>query len=188
MVDKSARLLGIVALALLVVALAFLAADHIENNAAAQRMVEQFGVLGIFVLALVGGFNVVIPVHAASFTPVFLAAGISMPVVIIVLALGTTCADLCSYFIGKWSKRVTETKYPAFQEKIETFAARHRKLLIPGVFLYSALVPFPNEVVLIPLGLTGFGLWKVIVPLILGTVVNQTIFAFGFASVFEVLF
>lgn len=182
------RLFILGAITLSLVLLAFYAASYIENSEAAQRLIETYGVLGIFALAFISGLNLVVPIHAATFTPIFTAAGFGLPLVILILVLGTTLADLLSYGLGRWGRRATNDGMTKVREKVDVFARDHRKLIIPGVFLYAAFVPFPNEAILIPLGLMGFRLWAIFVPLILGTVINQTLFALGFSSAFELLF
>ena len=48
------------------------------------------------------------------------------------------------------------------------------KLIVPVIFLYAAFAPFPNEALLVPLGLAGIRFSTIIVPLILGNLINQS--------------
>jgi membrane protein DedA with SNARE-associated domain len=104
------------------------------------------------------------------------------------LAIGTTCADLISYVLGHFGKTSVQTKYPEIHRKIDYFLHNKQKWVLPGIFIYSAFIPFPNELVMLPLGLMGYKLRKVIVPLLIGTAVNTTIFTLGFSSVFNLFF
>lgn len=182
------RLFFLGAAILAIILLAFYAADHVANSAAAQDLVEQFGILGIFVIAFISGLNLVVPIHAAAFTPIFSAAGFGLPTIVAVLVVGTTAADLLSYALGRWGRRTEGAHMDAIKVKIDAFAKRHRRFILPGIFFYAALVPFPNEAILIPLGLMGFRFIFIITPLILGTLLNQTLFALGFSSAFDLLF
>lgn len=179
-------LLGVLALAF--VGLVFWWTQLVSQDAALRSLIEQFGVLGIFLLALLSGFNVLVPVHVATFTPLLITAGFSLPVIITTYVLGTTAADLIGYFLGRLGKTSVETRYQSAHIKVANFIRYRRAWVMPGVFLYSAFAPLPNEVLLIPLGLIGFELRKFIIPLILGTILHHTIFALGSVHIFELIF
>ena len=185
---KAAKHILILGLAIAAICGAFILANHISDNKAAQELVARFGYFGIVAIAIVGGLNIIVPIHAATFTPIFVSAGFSMPSIIICLAVGTTLADLAGYAIGRYGRNVTESPFPKIEAKVRHFVEHRPKLFYPGVFLYSAFIPFPNEAILLPLGLFGIKLWKILIPFILGTIIHQTIFAYGFNSVFELLF
>jgi len=185
---RSLTYLTVVIVFLVVTLLAFSAADLVSERADLQALVQQFGFGGIVFLALVGGLNLFVPVPAATFTPVFMEAGFSMLLIITGLVIGTTIADTVGYLIGRLGGRRTRYTYPHIHERLVRFSERWHVFLIPGVFLYAAIVPFPNEAILLPLGLMGFRFIVLVVPLILGTLVNQTALAFGFSNVFTFLF
>lgn len=175
-------------IALVFLAVIFWGTQELSNNDALLALVERFGVFGIFLVSLITNINLLIPIHAASFTPLFLASGFTFPVIVIMLVVGTTCADLLAYILGRLGKTSTAKRFPDIHKKCCEFVKHKRKWVLPGIFLYSAFVPFPNEVAMLPLGLMGFDLRKIILPLVLGTIVNQTIFALGFTTVFGLVF
>ena len=147
---RHGHILLLALLALAVIFFAFLAADAISQNDSAKEIVEQFGVLGIIVISFIAGLNLFVPVHAATFTPIFLEVGFPIVIIISAMVVGTTVADLLSYFLGRWGKNRTHTKYQKFFDWLYTFKENHYKLILPGIFVYSALVPLPNEIILIP--------------------------------------
>lgn len=153
-----------------------------------EASIAQFGVLGMVLVGIIAGFNVFIPIHAATLTPAFLAAGFSMHSIVLSLAVGTTIADLIAFMLGVWGKSITADTYPRFLDRLHTFGTTHARFAPLGILLYAAFVPFPNEVILIPLGLMGFSYTKILLPLIVGNILNQALFAFGFAELFKVLF
>lgn len=163
-------------------------ADYVANNDMAQNLVGQFGYLGILIIAIVSGINVLLPVPAAAFVPVFIAAGLWLPLVIIALVVGTTIADLIGFFIGRWSKDFVEEHYPRSYKRIQVLDERHHSLVLPMVFLYAAFIPFPNEAILIPIALIGFRFQTLLIPLVLGNLVNQTALAFGATNIFTLVF
>lgn len=180
--------LVIALVALLVVGLAFYAADYVSNNGAAQEVVNRFGLVGIIIVAFISGLNIIVPIHAAAFAPVFIEAGYSFLTIIFAFSIGTLTADLLAYALGTWGRHTAETKNPRFHAKLIAFNEKHSKLIFPGVLLYAALVPLPNEVLLIPLGLIGFRLYFLLPPLVVGTIFNHSLFTFGAVNIFEILF
>lgn len=179
-------LLGILITALWVAALFM--ANYVATNAMAQNLAHQFGYLGILVIAIVAGLNVLVPVPAAAFVPIFTAADLNIWLIIAVLVIGTTIADLLGYFVGRWSKEFVEEHYPKTFKRMKILDERNHNLVLPMVFIYAALLPFPNEAIIIPLALIGFKWRTFLAPLILGNIVNQTALAFGATNIFILLF
>lgn len=163
-------------------------ANFVASNDVAQNLVADFGYIGVTVIAVVSGLNILVPIPAAAFVPIFTAAGLWMPLIILALVVGTTVADLIGYYFGKWSKSFVESHYPRTYTKIKVLDERHHNWILPTVFLYAALLPFPNEAIIIPLALLGFHFRAFIWPLVLGTIINQTALAYGSNNIFELLF
>jgi len=187
-IKHAIEFLALFALMVSIIMSAFYLAEYIGTNDATRVLVEKFGILGIIAVAFVGGLNLVVPVPAATFTPLFVAANFSMLTIISALVIGTLLADLLGYQIGKWGKRSTEVHFPKFHNWLVSLKKKHHHLILPGIFLYSAFIPLPNETILIPLGLMGYRYWTIALPLFLGTLVNQLLYAYGFVSIFDHLF
>ncbi len=175
----------IVALALLG---SFLLADYVQDNGAAQALVERFGYLGILIVSIITGLNLFVPVPAVTFTPIYASAGFPLPAIVATLVLGAIIADTIGYLIGIGGRHITKETHPALQQKMESLALLHHKLVLPFVFLFAALSPFPNEIILIPLAFIGIKFRALFVPLLLGTIVYQTLFTYGITSTFEYFF
>lgn len=164
------------------------ATKFLVHHTDSAQFIAQFGVLGVIAVGMIAGFNVFIPVHAATFTPAFLAAGFSMHTIILNLAIGTTIADSISFALGMWSRTIAAKKYASIVARLHTFGTTYKRWIPIGVLLYAACIPFPNEALLIPLGLMGFPFRVLIPSLIIGNILNQTLFAFGFVELFHALF
>lgn len=171
-----------------VCAASFLLADYVQDSQAAQELVDQFGYAGIFAIAVLTGLNTFVPIPTATFTPVFLSAGFPLWTIIVTFVLGTVLADAIGYLIGVGGRHVSELRYPTFQKRLARVARDHHRLILPGVFLLAAFAPMPNEIFIIPLAIAGVRFKKLLLPLLLGTIVHQTLFAFGFAELFRYLF
>lgn len=177
----------LIAFALVLVASLYLA-NFVANNDLAQNIVGQFGYLGILVIAIIAGVNVLLPIPAATFVPVFVAAGLWMPLIILALVVGTTIADYVGYFVGRWSREFAAATYPKTYARVLSLNERHHNLILPAVFFYAAAIPFPNEAIIIPLALVGLKFRTILIPLILGNLVNQTTLALGVSNIFELVF
>lgn len=175
-----------------ILALAFTAsllfADYVAGNESVQDVVERFGYLGMLIVTIISGLNLFVPIPAATFTPIYVAAGFPLPAIILVLIIGTTIADGIGYLIGLGGKHLAAMRYPHFQERLCSFAKQHHALVLPFVFLYAALSPLPNEIILIPLAFVGFRFRTLLLPLVLGTIIYQSAVAYGAASIFSLLF
>lgn len=180
--------LGIILIVALCLLGAFFLADYVQDSNAARALVERFGYFGVFIIALVIGLNLFLPIPAATFTPIYVSAGFPIPGVIIALVLGATIADAIGYLIGVGGRHITKHAHPALQEKMESFAHAHHALVLPCIFLFSAFSPFPNEIIVIPLAVMGIRFRAIFFPLLLGTIFYETFLAYGITSVFEYFF
>ena len=163
-------------------------ASYVRDNDTARQLVEHFGYLGILVTSIFAGINILVPIPAGTFTPIYVAAGFSLPLIIFTITVGTTIGDSIGYLIGVGGKHIAQKTHPTLQKKMRAFAHQHHHLVLPLVFLYSAFSPLPNEVILIPLAVIGIRYRTLLIPLFLGTVLYETLFAYGITSVFHYFF
>jgi membrane protein YqaA with SNARE-associated domain len=167
---------------------ALYAAQLLTENDAVVTLIERLGYLGVLITGIVAGLNTIVPIHAATFTPLFLEAGLSVPLIIATLAVGTLVADSLGYALGHVSKELVEDKYPKIFNFFTNLATNHSRWIIPVVFLYAAFFPFPNEAILIPLALAGVKLKRLLLPLIIGNIVHQTLAVYAVAEATTLLF
>jgi membrane protein DedA with SNARE-associated domain len=166
----------------------FYFANELQQNDQAREWVQSFGYLGVLAVAIVGGLNVLVPIPASVFTPIFTEAGFGFPAIISLLVIGTVIADLIGYTLGYFGRTVTSHKPPDIVIKIEDLIAKNPKLVIPVMTLWAAFAPLPNEILLIPLGLAGYRLTYLIPSLIVGNIIHQSIFVFGIDGMFNWIF
>jgi len=188
MVLRSLSIFGLAVLVAIVFTGALFIADHVANDQSVRMLVERYGYIGILFIAFLSGLNLFLPVPAATFAPIFAAAGYTLPTIVLLIVIGSTVADVISYALGAAGRSYAHKKWPqvvALLKKIET---RHKHLLLPFVFLYAALVPIPNEAILIPLALLGVHLRVLILPILLGAILHHSILVYGAQNVFELFF
>jgi membrane protein YqaA with SNARE-associated domain len=159
--------------------------QYVTNDDISQKLIREFGHVGILIISFIAGLNALVPVPAATFVPIFTAGGISLPVIIILLVIGTMAANIVSYAIGRYGGKITQSHYPDVQKKLLNAYTGKERWLPYFVFFFTALIPVPDEVFLIPLGVMGIKLKQIIIPLFLGTIFYQTLAAFGVYNVFK---
>lgn len=162
---------------------AVLFAGYIETNENVQALISSFGPLGILVVSFVGGLNLIVPVPATAFIPVFSAAGFSLSLIIFIIVIGTTIADLVAFYVGTVLKPQAEK----INSKVLKFLRKHcehnKRMMQAIVFIYAAIVPFPNEVLLLPLGTLGIKLRSLFLVFTLGNATHVTLLALGLTSI-----
>ena len=162
--------------------------EWLSTSPSAVALIEQFGYFGLVLLGTIGGLNFIIPIPPATFSALYSAAGLSTVGIILALAGGTLIADSIGFWFGTRAAVVIERKYAKIAAYAKKLAAKGSLFIIPFVALYAALVPFPNEAILIPLALTGIRFRFLIIPLLLGNILHQTILVIGVDTLVGLLF
>ncbi len=168
-----------------IVAIGFFAATYTISSPATQQYISAFGYIGAIGVAFVAGLNVFIPLPVATFTPLFVASGFHLPGLVLAFTAGTVLADYVGYVIGKFGRDTIANHHPRTVRTLEKIHQNHRPWILPVMFLYAAFAPLPNEALVIPLALLGIKWQHMILPLIFGNLINQTIYAYGIQNIFE---
>jgi membrane protein YqaA with SNARE-associated domain len=181
---KHRTILKIVILVLFfVVAIWF--ANQIKDNEAVKQLVQRFGYFGVLIIAFISGFNVVIPIPAISFLPIFTEAGMSTLGVVAIVSIGMTMGDGLGYLLGRYGREVVHpSTWPMWLQRAEAFLNRYKYGLPVFLFLYASLAPFPNELVVIPAAATKHAWWSILVPIFAGNLILNILIAFGITSLF----
>lgn len=171
-----------------VIALAFWAAQFAQENTAVQSFVSSYGYLAIFLASIISGFNLVVPIPAVSFLPLFLESGLNLWVILFTMTIGITLADIVAFLVGKSGRQIaTIKKHSKLFIKIDALRARYRSAPLFALFVFASIAPLPNEILVLPMGFMGYRLREIILPVLLGNGVFNTVTAFGIISLFQVL-
>lgn len=162
-------------------------AGYISSDEKAQELVASYGYFAVFLVSFISGFNFIVPVPAASFIPVFMAGGLNLTVVIIFLSIGAIFANVAGYYLGRAGNHYAKHKHPEWNKRVSDLVKKHSRLVPWCVLLLATFLPFPDEVYLIPLGIAGATFRQVIPPMIVGTVIYQTVTAIGVNHIFSLL-
>lgn len=142
------------------------------------------GYPGLFAVSVVSGFNVVWPVPVAWFYPFLIEAGFEPVPTLATIAVGMTGGDLLGYLIGNTTRNMSSYRLARFRARAEAWHARHRFLPLGLLFVYAAVVPLPNELLVIPMAYMRYSMAGVMAAVLFGNVIFNTLMAFGVSLIF----
>jgi membrane protein YqaA with SNARE-associated domain len=172
-----------------VFALAFWLGKLVSGNVEIQELVSRYGYAGMFLVSAISGFNLAVPIPAISFLPVFLESGLDFAVSILVISSGMTLADLVGFYLGRTGRKVWEESSPKINmaRKLERMREKHWLLPFVGVFFFAALVPFPNEILVIPLAFLGYRASYIFPAVLLGNISFNVLYSQGVLNLFKLI-
>jgi len=141
---------------------------------------QAMGYPGLFIVAAISGFNVLVPLPVAGFTPALTSAGYDPWMVILVFSLGMSVGDFAGYLLGLWGRHASGVKVPKFVHTLQQWSEEKPVLFMVSIFLYASFVPMPNEVFVIPLAFARVAWHRLLIPIAFGHVVLNTMIHLGF--------
>jgi len=137
-------------------------------------LVTNYGYLGAFFISIFGNFTIFFPVP---FTITIYAFGATLNPLILGIAcgLGSTIGEFSAYLVGLGGRRVIGERYEERLENAKRLLQRYGAAII---FLF-ALLPLPDDAILIPLGVLRYDLKKALIAAFLGKVAMCTIVAYA---------
>jgi membrane protein YqaA with SNARE-associated domain len=145
----------------------------------AERL-QAMGYPGLFIVAAISGFNVLVPLPVAGFTPALTSAGYDPWMVIVVFSLGMSVGDFAGYLLGLWGRHASGVKVPPFVQTLQRWSEEKPALFMLAIFLYASFVPMPNEVFVIPLAFARVAWHRLLIPIAFGHIVLNSLIHFGF--------
>ncbi len=186
--QKHRRLIWSIIFLLVFIGILFYFTGLAQENETIRNIVASYGYPGIFVIALISGFNLAVPVPAIAFLPLFLESGLSFWIGILTITLGVTMADMVAYFIGKLSFEITsQTAESRVVKKLEAIRKKYQWGPPIILFVFAAVVPLPNELLVIPMGFLGYRFIHILPPIIAGNLVFNLLYSTGVITIFEFL-
>lgn len=170
------RCLLFVAVVVLIVACNRYVVAHPEMASHLQSM----GYPGLFIVAAISGFNVLVPLPVAGFTPALTSAGYDPWMVILVFSLGMSLGDFAGYLLGLWGRHASGVKVPKFVQTLQKWSEEKPLLFMASIFLYASFVPIPNEVFVIPLAFARVAWHRLLIPIAFGHLVLNSLIHLGF--------
>ena len=184
----SSKQLASIVLVIVIFITAIWLSQWLSTSTEAVAVVERFGYLGLVGIGMVAGLNFIIPIPAATFSALYSAAGLATTGIILALAVGTLIADMIGFWVGTKLRLLVNDSYPKIAAYAKNIAAGSGYYIFIFVLLYAALVPFPNEAILIPLAISGIKFRYLVAPLLIGNILHQAILIVGVDSLTRFVF
>jgi uncharacterized membrane protein YdjX (TVP38/TMEM64 family) len=138
------------------------------------RIVQAHGYLGALLIAFMGSLVPFLPVPYL--IPIVLMAKTLDPFLLgIAAGVGGSVGKLTSYFLGRFGRRFLNEERKRKTAVLGRAIAKYEML---AVFIF-ALTPLPDDIVYIPVGLTGLSIAKFMIANMLGKIVLSWIVAYA---------
>jgi len=138
------------------------------------RALRAHGYLGALLIAVLGSLVPFLPVPYL--IPIVLMSRTLDPLLLgIAAGIGGALGKLTSYFLGRFGRRLLSEER---RKKTAVLGKAIEKYGMLAVFLF-ALTPLPDDVVYIPVGLTGLSIAKFMIANMLGKIVLSWIVAYA---------
>lgn len=157
-----------------------------QKDGTVRDTLFNLGYPGVFLIALISGFNLFIPIPAVSFTPIFVEAGLNIWLLILFIVLGTSIADGIAYTIGRVGRELAGSwMREKLVKQLDRLKSKYYLGPLIALFFFAALAPLPNEIILVPLGLMGYKFRYVFIPYLAGNTIFNIFVAFGITNIFN---
>ena len=139
-----------------------------------SNVVANYGYTGAFIVSIFGNFTIFFPVP---FVVTIYAFGASLnPLVLgLVCGIGSTVGEFSAYLVGRGGRRVLDDRYG---ERLESAKLLIQEYGVAIIFLF-ALLPLPDDLILIPLGMLRYNLRKAMAAMFLGKTLMCTLVAYA---------
>jgi len=121
-------------------------------------LVSTYGYIGAFAISLFGNFTIFFPVP---FTLTIYAFGSTLnPLYLgLVCGIGSTIGEFSAYLIGRGGRKVLDERY---EKRLDTAKILIQEYGMLVIFVF-ALLPLPDDLILIPLGILKYSIRKAMI-------------------------
>lgn len=125
----------------------------------------------ILLLAFLGGLSTFsgIPYHIILIA--FASGGLNPWLLGLLATAGVMLGDTTSFYLGTQSKKLLTERMLSVLDTLRKIENKSPRFITFFFFLYGALVPFSNDVIVIPSGILGYRFGRVMMPLGIGTLI-----------------
>jgi len=128
-----------------------------------EGLIGTYGYFGAMMISIVGNLTIFIPVPFAVFIYAF--GAVLDPILLgLVTGIGSTIGEFSSYLVGRGGRKLIEDKYG---RRLESARALVERFGMPAIFLF-ALLPIPDDLILIPMGMMKYSIRKAFAAMFLG--------------------
>jgi membrane protein YqaA with SNARE-associated domain len=145
-------------------------------------LVSAYGYIGAFAISLFGNFTIFFPVP---FTLTIYAFGSTLnPLYLgLVCGIGSTVGEFSAYLIGRGGRKVLDERYEKRLDTVKLLIKEYGMLVI---FVF-ALLPLPDDLILIPLGILKYSIKRAMIAMFIGKTLMCTTVAYGGKYSYEIV-
>ncbi|MBP9759983.1 MAG: VTT domain-containing protein [Candidatus Pacebacteria bacterium] len=124
----------------------------------------------MFLLAFLGGLSTFsgVPYHIVLIA--LAGSGLNPWLLGVLAACGVTAGDSTSYLLGRRGSELLSSRMRAMLGRLASLEERSPRLVSVVIFLYGALMPFSNDLLVIPAGMLGYPFLRVMTLLGVGNI------------------
>ena len=173
---------------LLLIIGAFYLARLAADSTLIQSIIQQFGYLGLFLIATISGFNLIVPVPAIALLPVFIESGLSPVITVVLIAIGMTLGDFLGFLIGDTGRKILESAASSKTVRtLKKLQEKNPRFPLIALLIWASAAPLPNEVIVIPIAFLGYRLRYVMPIVLVGNTIFNFLVAYGILSVYNTI-
>ena len=159
---------------------------EVRETAFVQEIVLEYRYIGVLTTSFISGLNLIVPIPAIAFLPLFFAAGLNLSMTILIITIGVTLADSFAYLVGSVGRKlVSSPRQVKITNQFQRIRNRYSFLPLVILFLSAAFVPLPNEIIIIPLAFLGYHLYQIFPVLLIGNATFNILSAIGILNFIE---
>ena len=139
-----------------------------------SNLVATYGYTGAFLISIFGNFTLFFPVP---YVITIYAFGATLNPILLGIAcgFGSTIGEFSAYLVGRGGRRVIDERYGKQLETAKMLVQKHGMAII----FWFAVLPLPDDLILIPLGMLRYSLKKAIVAMFFGKLIMCTAVAYA---------
>jgi len=135
---------------------------------------RDYGYMGAFFISVLGNLNIFFPIPYA--LVIYTLGALLDPILLgIISGLGSAIGEFSSYFVGRGGRKLIDKRYGERLDNVRLLIQRFGAITI---FAF-ALLPLPDDLVMIPLGMMKYSLKKAFIAMFAGKTLMNIILAYS---------
>lgn len=170
---------SIVALGAYLAALAFIPpfnAVFVDFGENVERISVQYGYWGAFISSILSNATIMIPAPNTAIILLVAAAGLNPWLLGILAGIGAGIGELTSYAAGYFGSKLAKRRFHEQAASLRNLLETRPRFTYTALFLVG-LLPIPDDIFMIPLGLMRYNIVKAVLPFMIGKIVITTAIA-----------